>query len=298
MYRKVFLTGGTGFVGTEILNELVNNKYKVKVLSHSQKPKVESKLVEVVNDDVRDLDSFIDSVKGCDAIIHLVGIIREILWKGVTFERLHVEATRNMITAAKENKVKRFIYMSANGAKPKGTKYQTTKYRAEQLVKNSGLTYTIFRPSIIFGEHDDFINRLSRQMRFDIVPYIGDGNYQLQPVSVKTVAEAFVKSINNKKAFNKIYHFGGPEIYSYKELLNIIASIKRLKITKIPIPIWFVRVFSTLFGWLPQLPISNEQITMLLEDNICDYEKAKYDLDLVDVHLRESIEDYLVQNMS
>ena len=298
MYRKIFLTGGTGFVGTEILEELVRNKYKVKVLIHSPKPTTSSKFVKIVRGDVRNIEPFVDSVKGCDAVIHLVGIIREIPWKGVTYERLHVEATKNMITVAKENKIKRFIHMSANGAKPKGTKYQTTKYRAEQLVKNSGLTYTIFRPSIIFGEYDNFINRLARQMSFGIVPYVGDGNYQLQPVSVKTVAEAFVKSINNKKAFNKTYHLGGPDIYSYKELLDLIASIKGLKMIKIPIPAWFVKIFSSSFGWLPQFPITNGQVTMLLEGNTCDYEDVKYDLELVDSDLKESIKDYLVKNMA
>lgn len=282
MYRKVFLTGGAGFVGTEILKELVRKRYKVKVLTHNQMPQVKA---EAVKGSVLDIDSFIDSVKGCDTIIHLVGIIRENPWKEVTFERLHVEATRNMIATAKENNIKRFIHMSANGARPTGTKYQTTKYRAEQLVKNSGLTYTIFRPSIIFGEHDNFINRLARQMRFGIVPYIGDGNYQLQPVSIKTVAEAFIKSINNRKAFNKTYHLGGPDVYTYKELLDIIAQKDNRNIIKFPIPVWIVRVFATLFSWLPQFPITNDQLNMLLEGNVCNLEPVK-DLKLHKIKLR------------
>ncbi len=278
MYKTIFLTGGTGFVGTEVLKDLVKNKYKVKVLTHSREAPVSSKLVKVVNGSILEPNSFIDSVKGCDAIIHLVGILREISWKGMSFERMHVESTKNMIKTAKENKVKRFIHMSANGAKPKGTKYQSTKWRAEQLVKNSGLTYTIFKPSIIFGEHDNFINRLARQMRFGIVPYIGDGSYKLQPVSVKTVSEAFVKSINSKKAFNKIYHLGGPEVYSYKEILSIVAKANNKKVVKISIPIWLARLSAALFSWLPQFPITNEQITMLLEGNVCDSSKAKRDL--------------------
>ena len=285
VYRKVFLIGGTGFVGTEILKELVENRYKVKVLTHNQKPSVHSKLIEIVKGSVSDIESLISSAKGCDVVIHLVGIIRENPWKGVTFKRLHMEATKNMIEAAKENNIKRFIHMSANGAKPRGTRYQTTKYRAEQLVKDSGLTYTIFRPSIIFGEHDNFINRLARQMRFGIVPYIGDGNYQLQPVSVKTAAEAFVKSINNKKAFNKIYHLGGPETYSYKELLDVAADKTGKRIIKFPIPVWFVKVFATLFGRVPQFPITNDQLNMLLQGNVCDFTKVKKDLKLENMSL-------------
>lgn len=298
MYRKVFLTGGTGFVGTEILKGLIKSKCKVKVLTHNQKPSVRSKLVEVVKGSVTDTDSFIDSVKECDAIIHLVGIIREIPWKGVTFEKLHVEATKNMIKVARQNKIKRFIHMSANGAKPKGTKYQTTKWRAEQLVRNSGLTYTIFRPSIIFGEHDNFINRLARQMRFGIVPYIGDGNYHLQPVSVKSVAEAFVKSINNRIAFNKTCHLSGPDVYTYKELLDLIAKCMDKEIVKIPTPTWFVKTCATLFGWLPQFPITNEQLTMLLEGDVCDSSETVQILSLEEVDLEESIGTYLIKNMS
>ena len=278
MYRKVFLTGGTGFVGTEILRELARNKYKVKVLTHSQKPKVQSKLVEVVKGSVLDTDS-LDSVKGCDMIIHLVGIIREIPWKGVTFEKLHVEATRNMIKAAKANKIKRFIHMSANGAKPKGTRYQTTKYRAEQLVKNSGLNYTIFRPSFIWGDTGGLRVQLGNMMkRFPLIPYFGDGNYKFQPVSIKTVAEAFVKSINNRKAFNKIYHLGGPKVYTYKELLDIIAEKTGRKTVKIPIPMWVARIAVTLLDWLPQFPITNDQLTMLLDGNVCGSSEATRDL--------------------
>lgn len=296
MYKTIFLTGGTGFVGTEILKELVRNKYKVKVLTHRQKTQVSSKLIEVVNGNTLDVNSFIDSVKGCDAVVHLVGIIREIPWKGITFEKLHVEATKNMITVAKENNIKRFIHMSANGAKPKGTKYQTTKYHAEQLVKNSGLTYTIFRPSIIFGERDNFVNKLARQMMFGVVPYIGDGNYQLQPVSVKTVAEAFVKSINDRRSFNKTYHLSGPKVYTYKELLDAIAETINKRIIKIPIPTWLVKVCTTLFGWLPQFPITNEQLTMLLEGNVCDSTEAINDLMLEEIDFKADIEDYLVEN--
>ncbi len=282
MYRKIFLTGGTGFVGTEILRELVKNKYKVKVLTHDQAPKISK--VDVVKGSVLHEDS-LNSVKGCDVVIHLVGIIRENPWKGVTFERLHIEATKNMIEAAKENNVKRFIHMSANGAKPTGNRYQATKYRAEQLVKDSGLAYTIFRPSIIFGEHDNFTNRLAGQMRFGIVPYIGNGNYQLQPVSVKTVAEAFVKSINNKKAFNKTYHLGGPEIYTYKELLDLIAKANGLKIIKLPIPAWLVYGLAVFLDWVPQFPITREQLAMLLGGNFCDSSEAIRDLDISDIRL-------------
>lgn len=277
MRKKIFLTGGTGFVGREVSEELVRRGYEVRSLSHRAEA---AGSVEAVQGDVLEIDSFKDSLKGCDTIIHLVGIIREVPNKGVTFEKLHVDATRNMIEVAKKNKIKRFIHMSANGAKPNGTGYQATKWQAEQLVIKSGLTYTIFRPSIIFGEHDRFTNRLVQQTRFGTMPYIGDGNYQLQPVSAKTVAQAFAESVDNMKAFNKVYHLGGPQVYTYKELLDAVAVKANRRITKIHIPVWVARAFIVLFGRLPSFSITNEQLTMLLEGNVCDSTEAMHDLNL------------------
>ncbi len=260
---KVFLTGGTGFVGTEILQELIKNKYHVKVLMHNKKPRIRDKLIETVSGDMA------DHMKGCDVIMHLAGIIREVPWKGMTYDKVHIDMTKNLIDAAKLNRIKRFVYMSANGIKTNGTRYQKTKLEAERIVKNSGLTYTIFRPSIIFGEKDNFINRLRRQMKSGFAPYIGNGNYKLQPVSVKTVAEAFVKSLGDKKLFNKTYTLCGPKIYSYRELIDVVARMNKIKIIKYPIPVFAARILATLFGWIPKFPIDNEQMTMLLEGNVC-----------------------------
>ncbi len=293
MYKKIFLTGGTGFVGNEILQKLVEANYKVKVLTHKNKPDVKSKLIEIIQGNVNDPDFLIKSMKGCDVVIHLVGIIRENIWKGITFEKIHVESTKNMIAAAKENKIKQFLHMSANGAKPNGTKYQKTKHAAEEFVKKSGLEYTIFRPSIIFGGNDDFANKLAQTIeKYDVALYFGDGNYKLQPVSVETVANAFVKSINNNHSFKKIYHLGGPEAYTYNEILDIIIKSYKLKIIKLSFPVWSMNLLP-IFEWIPQFPVTKDQIIMLLEGNICDSSEAKKDLDLMDINFVTQI----TQNM-
>jgi len=280
MYKKVFLTGGTGFLGSEILRELVKNNFKVKVLVHFRKPAVSSKLVEISDGDMFDLNSLTKSMKGCDAVVHVAGLVNENPSRGLTFEKVHVDASNNLIIAAKKNGIERFIHTSTIVAKQKGKRYQTTKYKGEQLVRNSDLTYTIFRPTIIFGKGDKFTNGLIKMMRFRIVPYFGDGNHRFQPVSVKTVAKAFAKAINSKKTFNKTYQLGGPKVYTYKELLDAIANRCRVKITKIPMPIWFTRMLIGLFGWLPNFPITNEEVNRLLEDNVCDSNKIFKDLEL------------------
>ena len=158
---KIFLTGSTGFVGKRILRDLLENNYQVRCLvrkgseqkiSHYKNPVLVKTGIDIVNGDITDAASLDGKLVGCDAVINLVGIIREFSGKGITFEKLHYEGTANLVKAARLQKVRRFIQMSALGARPDGkTQYQQTKYRAEECVRTSGLDYTIFRPSIIFG---------------------------------------------------------------------------------------------------------------------------------------------------
>ncbi len=184
--------------------------------------------------------------------------------------------------------------MSANGVREKAqTGYHRTKYKAEVYLKESGLTYTIFRPSVIFGPGDGFVNMLADMMKFLVVPYFGDGSYRLQPVSVKTVADAFVKSIENEASFNKTYHLCGEKAYSYKELLDIIARASGKNIIKLSFPTSVICAVATLLDWSPLFPVTRDQIKMLLEGNTCIEKKAYNELNLRPVNFEEGIREYL-----
>lgn len=223
----VFVTGGTGFVGRQVLKKLAASDHQIIALV---RPGSEDKLVNSDNitmhlGDVTDPDSLKGSMQGCDTVIHLVGIIREFTGKAITFERLHVEATRHMIDAATTHGVKRFLHMSANGArKDCDIDYFKTKWQAEEILRATELDWTIFRPTLIFGKGGEFIETLVKVVReLPIVPVVGDGQYRLQPVAVEQVAETYCKALSMAEAVDQTYHLGGSDSYSFDTILDLIG---------------------------------------------------------------------------
>jgi len=192
---------------------------------------VEGDQIERVKGDVADPKSFAGTLRGCDAVIHLVGIIDEKPSKGVTFEAIHYEGTKHVVDEALDAGVARYVQMSANGARPDGVSaYQTTKWKAEEYVRSAGFDHwVILRPSIVFGDpgpdNIEFATRLSRQLikPFPILPLFGDGQYAMQPVSVEEVAAAFVQALTREVANGQTYCVAGQEAYPYTEVLDRIT---------------------------------------------------------------------------
>lgn len=270
---KVFVTGGSGFVGAEIIRQLLAAGHEVRSLVHSRKEGATAAGLEFWPGDATQPETLQGALRDCDALIHLIGIIREIQEKQVTFRRLHVEATRNVLVAAQEQGVRRYLHMSANGTRPDGVaEYHKTKWEAEELVRNSGLAATIFRPSLIFGPGDAFVNMLAGIIRrTPIVPVIGDGEYQMSPVSVANVATGFVRALDQPASIGEVYHCGGPEAFTYNQLLDEIArALGRNGVTRLHQPVLLMRSLSTLLEGLSFFPITSGQLTMLLEGNVCD----------------------------
>jgi NADH dehydrogenase len=269
---KIFLAGGTGFVGGHLRWALLKNAHTIRLLVHKRGDDFEQG-VEQVEGDVTRPETFVDAVRGCDATINLVGIIREFPGKGVTFERLHVEATENVVDAARKGGVRRHLQMSALGTRPNATsKYHQTKFRLEEVVRKSGLDHTIFRPSIIFGPKDDFINKLAHYIRtYPAVPVIGDGEYRLQPISADDVARCFVTALEMPETIGKTYELCGPDRLSYNEILDTIGRvIGRSHVAKIHNPLGIMKAVVPLLQGIPFFPITIDQILMLVEENICD----------------------------
>ncbi|HIC92270.1 MAG TPA: complex I NDUFA9 subunit family protein [Syntrophaceae bacterium] len=279
---KVFLTGGTGFVGSHIIEELLNQGHNVRCLVRigSEKRLLHTQAIEIVNGDVLESEGLAQKMKGCDAVIHLVGIIREFPKRGITFEGLHFQATVNVVDETIKSGIKRYLHMSALGTRPHAKAlYHQTKYQAEEYVQKSKLIWTIFRPSLIFGLRDNFVNMLAHLIRSSpIFPVVGDGLYQLQPVSVETVAAAFVKALEMEETHYQIYELAGDSQtnrLTYNDLVDTIAQVIGKKAWKVHIPVWLMYTLAHLFGGFKSFPITHTQITMLLEGNICD-EKPFY----------------------
>jgi len=281
---KVLVTGSTGFVGSGIVRKLVEDGHQPVCLvrpGSEQKWKGNQDIrdrIVIASGDLFDQDSLMHAMDGCEAVIHLVGIIREQPGKGVTFPRMHVTGTKRVLDAAKQAGVRRIIHMSALGARPGARSlYHQTKYDAEQLVKESGIPYTIFRPSVIFGPGDEFVNLLADIVRLPVTPMLGDGSYLLQPVSRQTVSDVFSQALTLEEATNQLYEAGGPHPLSYTQILDAIgAALGKQRVNKVKIPLGLMKPIIHLMEGFTFFPITRTQLTMLLEGNTCEDTERLY----------------------
>jgi uncharacterized protein YbjT (DUF2867 family) len=251
--------------------------------------------VEVFPGDCLHPETVAPAAAGCDAVIHLVGIIREFPGRGVTFERVHVQATQNLVDAARTAGVRRFLHMSALGARPEpADPYHVTNFRADEYVKASGLAYTIFRPSVVYGPRDQSINLFVRQIqRLSFFPIIGDGQYRLQPVPVDTVARAFTLALELPQTENRIYEVGGPTPLTFDALIDIIAKVVGRRVKKIHQPVWCMRFAANLCGRFRWFPLTPGQLRMLLEGNTCDPAAFYQDFGLEPIPFASGLAQYL-----
>jgi len=272
---KVFVTGGTGFVGREILAQLLQAGHTVRALVRegSTAKLDEPGKIDVYPGDITDAASLAGALEGCDAVIHLVGIIREFPGRGITFEKMHVSATENILAASAEQGVQRFLHMSSNGTRENGsTAYHRTKWQAEEKVRASALDWTIFRPSLIFGRGSEFVKMLTELIRrVPVVPVIGDGQYRMQPVSVAQVAESFVRALEMPESIGAIYHQGGGESFSYDAILDLTGrAMGRKKVVKVHQPLFMIKPMIKMLQGFELFPITEDQLKMLVEGNVCD----------------------------
>jgi NADH dehydrogenase len=269
---KIFLAGGTGFIGGHVCAALLQKGHEIRLLTH-RKGDARKDGVEQVEGDVTRPETFADMVNGCDATINLVGIIREFPGRGVTFEQLHVAATRNVVAAARGAGVPRHLQMSALGARPGAVSaYHRSKFRAEEDVRNSGLDWTIFRPSIVFGPKDAFVNMLAGYIRsYPAVPVIGDGRYRMQPIAADDVARCFTMALEMPETAGRTYELCGPDRLPYNDMLDTIGRVLgKRQVTKIFNPLLLMKAIVPLLQGFSFFPVTMDQIVMLTEENICD----------------------------
>jgi len=290
---RIFLTGATGFVGRHMRKALVEDGHQV--IGFARHPEADEKNVTWLSGDIRDTDALVDGMAGCDAVVHLVGIIRE---KGAaTFAAIHVEGTEHVITAAQQVGISRYLHMSALGAGPKQpTEYFRTKWQAEELVRATGLDYTIFRPSLIFGPGDGFINTLVNQLRFyPIIPIIGAGEYTFAPISIYAVCAAFVQALRlDGPTLAKTFELCGPEILTYTQIVDLLAAHTRIRKPRIHIkPATIARLIRGVRTLHISLPITQDELTMLMMGSVCADEAARAVFDLPQITLGEGIKEYI-----
>jgi uncharacterized protein YbjT (DUF2867 family) len=293
----IVITGATGFVGEEIVKQARAAGHPVRaIVREPQRARwlADRYGVELFHGNVLSAASIEGAMRGANCVIHLVGIIRE--WKESTFERAHTEATKHVVDEARKSDVKRFLHMSALGTRANArSRYHQTKWAAEEYVRKSWLAWTIFRPSVIYGPKDKSVNTLLTVMRrLPFVPVLGSGNTRIQPVSVATVAEAFVAAIRNDSTIGKTYDLCGPEAFTWNELYDKLQSRIGSRKPKLHLPLPVARLQAAVFELvLPNPPFTRDQLRMLEEDNVGDPEAAERDFLLKQERFEEGVARYL-----
>lgn len=306
MPGKVFVTGGSGFVGQAVITELTTRGYGVHALVNRGQI-ASAGNVQSFNGSMFDDAVLTAAIAGCDAVIHLVGIIMENPSKGATFDRIHHQGTRHVVDAAKRAGVKRYVHMSALGVRPNAVSaYHRTKFEAEEYVRSSGLDWTIIRPSLIHGPKGEFMRMEAKWARrqaapFLFMPYFGAGLLgrggagKLQPVYVNDVARAFVDSLEKPQTIGEIYPLGGPHQLTWFELHRAVAvGITGKKRAVVPIPAWYAKLLTKITP-AALLPFNEAQVIMSQEDNTTDISKLIADFGWEPVPFEPTLQGYATE---
>jgi NADH dehydrogenase len=294
--KPVLVTGASGFVGRRVVEALAAAGRRVRVLvrPNSARRMDHAEGLEVADGDVRDPDAVVAAARGCGACIHLVGILRE---RGEqTFQAVHVGGTDHVVRACLGTGVRRLVHVSALGAgRGVDTAYFRTKEAAEEQVVDSGLDWTVLRPSVIHGPRGDFMIQMARLVaRPGPIPLVGRGLQVIQPVWVQDVARVAAGALDRDAAVGRTYDVGGPDVLTLRAFYRTLARVllgreKRM----LPVPRFLVRAGA----WLGQVlladpPVTPEELRMLEAARPCDTSALERDFAMKPAAFEDTLRGY------
>jgi uncharacterized protein YbjT (DUF2867 family) len=272
---KILVTGASGFIGNNTVRRLTEAGKPVRAVVRNverAKRRLADKAdkVEIVEGDVTDRKSMLPLMKDVTVVVHLVAIALE--KRGMTYEEVNYKGTVNVVEAANQEGVRRFINMSQNGADSSlPYRFLKSKGMAQDYVARFASNWTALRPSSVFGPQDEFFNSIARLLRLTpvIFPLIGGGTAEFQPISVYDVAEAIVRSIDDDSTIGKELSLGGPEVLTLGEIERRIIKTLDARRLLFPAPTWLLRapVFA-MEHLLPGSPVSGGLLDLLALPNV------------------------------
>lgn len=271
--NDILVIGGGGFVGRHLVQRLAARGLRVTVPAR-QRERVKSLLllptVEVVDADVHDAQTLARLVRGAGAVINLVGVLHD--GRGnAGFRAAHVELTRTLLAACAAAGVMRYLHMSALGADVDGPSgYQRSKGEAEALVRASGLEWTIFRPSVIFGPDDRFLNLFAALQALAPVMFLGGAQAKFQPVYVEDVAAAFAHALDDRASIGQTYDLCGPQVFTLRELVTLAGELSGHRRPIIGLPAALAYLQALALECLPGKLMSRDNLASMQVDNVSD----------------------------
>jgi len=282
----VLVAGGTGFIGSYLCRALADGDHDVTALSRSGGETPDG--VDVATGDVTDYDSIAGAVEGRDAVVNLVALSPLFEPKGgnVMHDRIHRGGTENLVDAAEAAGVEGFVQLSALGADPRGdTAYIRAKGQAEEIVRESGLDWTIFRPSVVFGEGGEFVSFTKRLKGMfapgvPLYPLPGGGKTRFQPIHVADLVPMLVAALEGDEHVGETYEIGGPETLTLRQVTDLVYEAERKGVTIVPLPMPLARIGLTVLGAVPGFPMGPDQYRSLRFDNTtADNDVAAFGVD-------------------
>ncbi|NKB54812.1 MAG: NAD-dependent epimerase/dehydratase family protein [Alphaproteobacteria bacterium] len=287
--KQVTVFGGAGFIGRHLVARLAAQGIAVRVAVRDAagagflRPMGDVGQITPVRANITNNDDVAAAVDGVDAVVNLVGILFSRGRQG--FEAIHRDGAARIARKSKEAGVERLLHMSALGASLRSpSRYAWSKAAGEEAVREAFEGATIVRPSVVFGPDDDFFNRFAALARLlpalpvfgcpmpsfhdGAIDIYGDGGTKFQPVYVGDVADAMVTCFQRRDAVGKTYELGGPAVYSFKALMDLVLQVTDRKCLLMPVPFWVASFQALFLELLPTPPLTRDQVTLLKSDNI------------------------------
>lgn len=266
----VLVTGGTGFIGQYLCGELHERGHDVTALARTPQEHREEGITVAIGD-VTAYDSIADAFEGQDAVVNLVALSPLFKPKGGNemHEKVHLGGTENCLRAAEEHDIGRFVQMSALGATVTGpTAYLRAKGRAEQAVRESDLEWTIFRPSVVFGDGDEFVGFTRKVTPPYLSPLPGGGKTRFQPIHVEDLVPLLADAAEKEKHAGETYEIGGPEVLTLAEVAKLARAEWGQPVNVLPVPMALAGLGMTVGGMIPRFPFGKDQYRSLQKDNV------------------------------
>jgi uncharacterized protein YbjT (DUF2867 family) len=267
---KVLVTGGTGFVGPAIVQALVDAGHTVRVLERKPGRSAGLPSQEAVQGDVTDPASLQRATEGQEVVVHLVALLAG---PPEEFQRVMEQGTRDLVAAAKEAGVRRFVLMSALGVDEQTKElvpYYHAKWEMERTVRDSGIEHVIFRPSFIFGPGGGALQQFGRIAKLaPVTPIVGPGTQRIQPIWIEDLAAYFAAGVDKPEAAGRTFELGGPDTVTWNELWSLLKSTLGKRRPSIHVPFRLMRIQAAVLEKLPRPPVTRDQLKMLAAaDNV------------------------------